>query len=174
MSHPALRPRPDSRSLGHHNAPRVHRCQFAIQSARNQTHQSGGRVGTLGRNILDDLGDRVVSGGLLLCVHHERGPPFTRQSVNYLLAEAAARAGLPPEHPHMLLHSCGFSLANRGYDLRLIQDYLGHCDPKHTVHLHASPPDASRGFGVESGRFNAEGDQTFTVLERWAFLSFMD
>jgi integrase len=29
---------------------------------------------------------------------------------------------------------CGFSLANRGYDLRLIQDYLGHRDPKHTVH----------------------------------------
>jgi type 1 fimbriae regulatory protein FimB len=41
--------------------------------------------------------------------------------VNYLLAEAAARAGLPPVHPHMLRHSCGFSLANRGYDLRLIQ-----------------------------------------------------
>jgi type 1 fimbriae regulatory protein FimB len=32
----------------------------------------------------------------------ERGQPFTRQSVNYLLAEAAARAGLPPVHPHML------------------------------------------------------------------------
>jgi type 1 fimbriae regulatory protein FimB len=54
--------------------------------------------------------------------------------VNYLLAEAAARAGLPPVHPHMLRHSCGFSFANRGYDLRLIQDYLGHRDPKHTVH----------------------------------------
>jgi type 1 fimbriae regulatory protein FimB len=64
----------------------------------------------------------------------ERGQPFTRQSVNYLIAEAAARAGLPPVHPHMLRHSCGFSLANRGYDLRLIQDYLGHRDPKHTVH----------------------------------------
>ena len=51
-----------------------------------------------------------------------------------LIAEAAARAGLPPTHPHMLRHSCGFSLANRGYDLRLIQDYLGHRDPKHTVH----------------------------------------
>ena len=25
-------------------------------------------------------------------------------------------------------------LANQGYDLRLIQDYLGHRDPKHTVH----------------------------------------
>jgi type 1 fimbriae regulatory protein FimB len=64
----------------------------------------------------------------------ERGQPLTRQSVNYLVAAAAVRAGLPPVHPHMLRHSCGFSLANRGYDLRLIQDYLGHRDPKHTVH----------------------------------------
>ena len=63
----------------------------------------------------------------------ERGQPLTRQSVNYLLGAAAARAGLPPVRPHMLRHSCGFSLANRGHDLRLIQDYLGHRDPKHTV-----------------------------------------
>jgi site-specific recombinase XerD len=34
----------------------------------------------------------------------------------------------------MLQHCYGLSLANRGYDLRLIQDYLGHHDPKHTVH----------------------------------------
>ena len=46
----------------------------------------------------------------------ERGQPFTRQSVNYLIAEAAARVGLPPTHPHMLRHSCGFSLANGGYE----------------------------------------------------------
>jgi hypothetical protein len=26
------------------------------------------------------------------------------------------------------------SAANKGYDLRLIQDYLGHRDPRHTVH----------------------------------------
>ena len=64
----------------------------------------------------------------------ERGQPLTRQSVNYLLAAAAARARLPPVRPHMLRHSCGYYLANRGYDLRLIQDYLGHRDPKHTVH----------------------------------------
>ena len=63
----------------------------------------------------------------------ERGQPLTRQSVNYLVAGAAARAGLPPVRPHMLRHSCGFYLANRGHDLRLIQDYLGHRDPKHTV-----------------------------------------
>jgi len=64
----------------------------------------------------------------------ERGQPLTRQSVNYLLATASVRAKLAPVHPHMLRHSCGFHLANRGYDLRLIQDYLGHRDPKHTVH----------------------------------------
>jgi len=64
----------------------------------------------------------------------ERGQSLTRQSVNYLIAAAAKRAGLPPVHPHMLRHFSGFALANRGYDLRLIQDYLGHRDPRHTVH----------------------------------------
>ena len=64
----------------------------------------------------------------------ERGQPMTRQSVNYLVRAAARRAGLGALHPHMLRHSCGFYLANQGYDLRLIQDYLGHRDPKHTVH----------------------------------------
>jgi type 1 fimbriae regulatory protein FimB len=64
----------------------------------------------------------------------ERGQPLTRQSVNYLITAAAIRAGVAPVHPHMLRHSCGFALAGRGHDLRLIQDYLGHRDPKHTVH----------------------------------------
>ena len=64
----------------------------------------------------------------------ERGQPMTRQAVNYLIGAAARRAGLGALHPHMLRHSCGFYLANQGYDLRLIQDYLGHRDPKHTVH----------------------------------------
>jgi type 1 fimbriae regulatory protein FimB len=64
----------------------------------------------------------------------ERGQPLTRQAVNYLVAAAARRAGLPGVHPHTLRHSCGFALADKGHDLRLIQDYLGHRDPRHTVH----------------------------------------
>jgi type 1 fimbriae regulatory protein FimB len=64
----------------------------------------------------------------------ERQQPMTRQSVNYLVSAAARRATLGAVHPHMLRHTCGFYLANQGYDLRLIQDYLGHRDPKHTVH----------------------------------------
>ena len=64
----------------------------------------------------------------------ERQQPMTRQAVNYILSTAGVRAGLGHVHPHMLRHSCGFALANRGYDLRLIQDYLGHRDPRHTAH----------------------------------------
>jgi hypothetical protein len=48
---------------------------------------------------------------------------------------------------------------------------LGIAIPSTSFTPYASPPDASRGFGVESRRFHAEGDQTFTVLERWAFLA---
>ena len=74
------------------------------------------------------------SDGLPWLFISERGQPLTRQSVNYLVGAAAKRAGLGAVHPHMLRHACGFYLANQGYDLRLIQDYLGHRDPKHTVH----------------------------------------
>lgn len=75
----------------------------------------------------------------------EREQPLTRQSENNLVAMAAERAELAPVHPHMLRHSCGFYLANRGYDLRLIQDYLGHRDPKHTVQLHKGRSQSLRG-----------------------------
>ena len=62
----------------------------------------------------------------------ERGP-MTRQAFNYICAEIGRRAGLNLKvHPHMLRHSCGFTLANKGRDTRLIQDYLGHRNITHT------------------------------------------
>jgi type 1 fimbriae regulatory protein FimB len=64
----------------------------------------------------------------------ERGQPLTRQAAHYLVATAARRAGLGDVHPHTLRHACGYYLANRGHDLRLIQDYLGHREPRHTGH----------------------------------------
>ena len=61
----------------------------------------------------------------------ERGP-MTRQAFNYVCAEVGERAKLPIRmHPHMLRHSCGFALANKGCDTRLIQDYLGHRNIRH-------------------------------------------
>jgi type 1 fimbriae regulatory protein FimB/type 1 fimbriae regulatory protein FimE len=64
----------------------------------------------------------------------ERRQPLTRQAVNYIIRAAGTRADLGAVNPHMLRHSCGFALANKGHDLRLIQDYLGHRDPRHTAH----------------------------------------
>ena len=34
--------------------------------------------------------------------------------------------------PHTFRHSCGYYLANKGYDTRLIQDYLGHKNIQNT------------------------------------------
>lgn len=63
----------------------------------------------------------------------ERGP-MVRQAVNYLVAQIDQRAKLRFHvHPHMLRHSTGYYLANRGYDTRLVQDYLGHKNIAHTV-----------------------------------------
>jgi site-specific recombinase XerD len=63
----------------------------------------------------------------------ERKAPLTRHAVNYLIAAAGEKAGLGHVHPHMLRHSCGYALADKGTDLRTMQDYLGHRDPAMTV-----------------------------------------
>ncbi len=63
----------------------------------------------------------------------ERGI-LTRQAINYLVAQIGKRAKLNFDvNPHMLRHSTGYYLANKGYDTRLIQDYLGHKNITHTV-----------------------------------------
>lgn len=64
----------------------------------------------------------------------ERGQPMTRQSVNHLIKMAARRAKFSVAYPNLLRHACGFHLANRGCDLRLIQGHLGHRHPKCIAH----------------------------------------
>jgi type 1 fimbriae regulatory protein FimB len=64
----------------------------------------------------------------------ERQAQLTRQAVNYIVRLAARKAKLGRVWPHMLRHSCGYYLADKGTDLRTMQDYLGHRDPKHTAH----------------------------------------
>lgn len=63
----------------------------------------------------------------------ERGDQLSRHTVIYIVQRCAELAGLPDVTPHWLRHGCGYYLANRGYDTRLIQDYLGHRDIKHTA-----------------------------------------
>jgi type 1 fimbriae regulatory protein FimB/type 1 fimbriae regulatory protein FimE len=53
-----------------------------------------------------------------------------------IIERTGKEANLPLSvHPHMLRHSCGFYLANKGYDTRVIQAYLGHKNMQHTKEL---------------------------------------
>ncbi|EAW1086283.1 DNA recombinase, partial [Salmonella enterica] len=70
-----------------------------------------------------------------------------RQQFFYILREAGRLAELTiAPHPHMLRHACGYALADKGIDTRLIQDYLGHRNIQHTVRYTAS--NAGRFHGI--------------------------
>jgi site-specific recombinase XerD len=66
----------------------------------------------------------------------ERGTQLTRQAINYIVRQAAEAAGLKNVHPHTLRHSCGFYLADRGTDLRTMQDLPGPSRSPPYGHLH--------------------------------------
>lgn len=67
-----------------------------------------------------------------------KGKHLTRQYMYKILRHYGLLAGLAVRvHPHMLRHACGYELAEQGMDTRLIQDYLGHRNIRHTVHYTA-------------------------------------
>ena len=64
---------------------------------------------------------------------------LTRQLFHHMIKKLGENAGLSISvHPHMLRHACGYALADKGKDTRLIQDYLGHRSIRHTVLYTAS------------------------------------
>ena len=64
----------------------------------------------------------------------ERKTPLTDEAVRHIVKRAGEVAGFDfPVHPHMMRHACGYYLVSKGYDTRLIQDYLGHRNINHTV-----------------------------------------
>lgn len=72
--------------------------------------------------------------------------PLSTRRVRWIITNAGQKAGLPfPIHPHMLRHSTGFYLANKGIDTRTIQDYMGHACINNTVIYTA----------LDANRFNA-------------------
>jgi len=67
--------------------------------------------------------------------------PLNRRTAWLAIRKYGDLAGLElPAHPHQLRHACGFALADQGADTRLIQDYLGHRDIRHTVIYTATNP----------------------------------
>jgi type 1 fimbriae regulatory protein FimB len=65
----------------------------------------------------------------------ERRKALSRVTVWLMITETARAAGLDQleVHPHMLRHSCGYALVNKGTDIRVIQGYLGHRSISSTV-----------------------------------------
>jgi len=65
----------------------------------------------------------------------ERRKPLSRCTVWLMIGQTAKAAGLEhlEIHPHMLRHSCGYALVNKGTDIRIIQGYLGHRSISSTV-----------------------------------------
>jgi len=64
----------------------------------------------------------------------ERGAPFATAGFARIVGRAGKAAKLDfKAHPHMLRHSCGFALANKGRDTRALQAYLGRKNIQHTV-----------------------------------------
>jgi type 1 fimbriae regulatory protein FimB len=65
----------------------------------------------------------------------ERRRPISRFTIFVMIEKLAVAAGLEglDVHPHSLRHSCGYSLVNRGTDIRVIQSYLGHRSISSTV-----------------------------------------
>lgn len=65
----------------------------------------------------------------------DRKGSLSRKQAWAIIKECGMRAEIAIiTHPHMLRHACGYTLANEGADTRLIQDYLGHKNIRHTVH----------------------------------------
>jgi integrase len=64
----------------------------------------------------------------------ERGAPFSVSGLAKMIERAGVEAKIPfPVHMHMLRHSTGYALANKGTDTRTLQGYLGHRSIQSTV-----------------------------------------
>lgn len=83
---------------------------------------------------LRDLRRRYPNTPFLFVSDRGGGSPLTDHAVRKLVARLGVEAGFDfPCHPHQLRHACGYYLADQGFDLRRIQDYLGHRNIHHTV-----------------------------------------
>jgi integrase len=75
----------------------------------------------------DDLASPFVFTG-------NRHTPLCERSISHIVHQAGILAGFEfPVHAHLLRHACGYYLANKGIDTRIIQDYLGHTNIQNTV-----------------------------------------
>ena len=77
----------------------------------------------------------------------QQGSPFTPNGVARMIERAGNKAGLGfKAHPHMLRHACGYALANKGYDARALQSYLGLKKIEYAARYTELSPDRFKDF----------------------------
>ncbi|EPS8493110.1 tyrosine-type recombinase/integrase [Yersinia enterocolitica] len=74
------------------------------------------------------------------------GSQLSRQQLHRLMCDYG-QLGVPV-HPHMLRHACGYTLADKGIDTRLIQGYLSHKNIQNTVIYTASNVERFRNIHI--------------------------
>jgi integrase/recombinase XerD len=93
---------------------------------------------TSGRPLLDRARNRADRSAVFL---NARGGRLTRQGAWLVVRSAGDRAGLQGRlHPHVLRHSCATHMLDRGADIRVVQELLGHASLSTTqVYTRVSP-----------------------------------
>ncbi len=61
--------------------------------------------------------------------------PISRKQLDVLMKQYGEKAGIPQKlrHFHVLKHSCATHLLNRGFNVELVQNWLGHADIRNTM-----------------------------------------
>jgi integrase/recombinase XerD len=107
------------------------------------------RVVPLGRSAREAVGDYLTAGRSELSGRtptsalflNARGGRLTRQGAWLIVRAAGDRAGLQGRlYPHVLRHSCATHMLDRGADIRVVQELLGHASLSTTqVYTKVSP-----------------------------------
>jgi integrase len=108
------------------------------KTARLTVHRAKGSIDSTHPLSGDELRElravqRTQELGCRFIFMNERKAPMTVAGFRKMLSTVGGACGLPHVHPHMLRHSCGFYMADRREDVRVMQDWLGHANVQNTV-----------------------------------------
>lgn len=96
------------------------------KGSKSGTHPLAGDEQRLLRKLKE-----ITDSDYVFITYH--GTPMASKSVDNVLNTLSKLAGMERVNPHALRHTCGYLLINKGIELRIIQDYLGHRNIQNTV-----------------------------------------